>query len=448
MPKTQVSCPNCRQPVVADVNQLFDLNADPTAKQQLLSGQFNLIQCQGCGYQGNLATPLVYHDPEKELLLTFVPPEIGLSRDDQEKMIGGLINRVVNALDQEKRKGYLFSPQATLTMQGMLERILEEDGITREMIEAQQQKLNLIQRLASASDEKVREEIIKQEESLVDAEFFALFNRLTEASMASGDQNAARSLSELQQILLTNTAYGRELQAQSQEIETAIADLRALGSDLTREKMLELVLDASSDTRVRALVSLARPVMDYSFFQMLTEQIDSSSPEDQTRLSELRTQLLESTQEIDKQIEAHILEIRQLIDMILQAEDTNAAMSQSMPYVDEYFIQELNRLLEEARNQGDLEKSSKLGKMAEVIEKANAAPPELELIEEFLEAPDDQAREQFLETNDDKITPEFMEMMANISVQVQAGDDKDLSEQVAAANRAALRYSMKRSMQS
>jgi len=404
MPKTQVSCPNCRQPVVADVNQLFDLNADPTAKQQLLSGQFNLIQCQGCGYQGNLATPLVYHDPEKELLLTFVPPEIGLSRDDQEKMIGGLINRVVNALDQEKRKGYLFSPQATLTMQGMLERILEEDGITREMIEAQQQKLNLIQRLASASDEKVREEIIKQEESLVDAEFFALFNRLTEASMASGDQNAARSLSELQQILLTNTDYGRELQAQSQEID--------------------------------------------SFFQMLTEQIDSSSPEDQTRLSELRTQLLESTQEIDKQIEAHILEIRQLIDMILQAEDTNAAMSQSMPYVDEYFIQELNRLLEEARNQGDLEKSSKLGKMAEVIEKANAAPPELELIEEFLEAPDDQAREQFLETNDDKITPEFMEMMANISVQVQAGDDKDLSEQVAAANRAALRYSMKRSMQS
>jgi len=294
----------------------------------------------------------------------------------------------------------------------------------------------------------VREDIIKQEESLVDAEFFALFNRLTEASMASGDQNAARSLSELQQTLLTNTAYGRELQAQSQEIETAIADLRALGSDLTREKMLELVIDASSITRVRALVSLARPVMDYSFFQMLTEQIDSSSSEDQTRLSELRTQLLELTQEIDNQIEAHILEIRQLIDMILQAEDTNAAMSQSMPYVDEYFIQELNRILEEARNQGDLEKSSKLGKMAEVIEQANAAPPELELIEEFLEAPDDQAREQFLKINDDKITPEFMEMMANIATQVQAGDDKDLAERVAAANRAALRYSMKRSMQS
>ncbi len=84
MTKTQVSCPNCRQPVVADVDQLFDVNVDPSAKQRLLSGSFNLIQCKTCGYQGNLSTILVYHDPEKELLLTFVPPEIGLPRNEQE----------------------------------------------------------------------------------------------------------------------------------------------------------------------------------------------------------------------------------------------------------------------------------------------------------------------------------------------------------------------------
>jgi len=143
MPKTQVSCPNCRQPVMADVEKLFDLHLDPSAKQRLLSGAFNIIQCQLCGYQGALATPIVYHDPEKELLLTFVPPELNLPRDEQERAIGGLINRVVDNLAQEKRKGYLFNPQATLTMQGLLERILEADGITREMLEAQQQRLRV-----------------------------------------------------------------------------------------------------------------------------------------------------------------------------------------------------------------------------------------------------------------------------------------------------------------
>ncbi len=116
MTKTQVSCPNCRQPVVADVDQLFDVNADPSAKQRLLSGSFNLIQCKMCGYQGNLSTILVYHDPEKELLLTFVPPEIGLPRNEQERVIGGLINQVISKLPQEKRKGYLLNPQTTLTI--------------------------------------------------------------------------------------------------------------------------------------------------------------------------------------------------------------------------------------------------------------------------------------------------------------------------------------------
>ena len=75
MPKTRINCPNCRQPVTADIDQLFDVNIDPAAKQRLLSGAFNIIQCPHCGFQGQAATPIVYHDPEKELLLTYVPPE-------------------------------------------------------------------------------------------------------------------------------------------------------------------------------------------------------------------------------------------------------------------------------------------------------------------------------------------------------------------------------------
>ena len=101
MPRTQVNCPNCRQPVVAEIDQLFDLNTDPTAKQRLLSGAVNIVNCQVCGYQGGLATPIVYHDPEKELLLTFVPPELNMARDDQERAIGALINQVMNEREDD-----------------------------------------------------------------------------------------------------------------------------------------------------------------------------------------------------------------------------------------------------------------------------------------------------------------------------------------------------------
>jgi hypothetical protein len=121
MPKTRVNCPNCRQPLVADVNQLFDAGVDPQAKQLLLTGTYNVIQCPNCNYQGNLATPLVYHDPEKELLLTYFPPELGLPVNEQERIIGPLITQVMNSLPQEKRS-LPAATQTMLTMQTLIER--------------------------------------------------------------------------------------------------------------------------------------------------------------------------------------------------------------------------------------------------------------------------------------------------------------------------------------
>ena len=445
MPKTQVSCPNCRQPVVAEINQLFDVNADPSAKSRLLSGSYNLVQCQYCGYQGNLASPIVYHDPEKELLLTFVPAELGLPRNDQERLIGSMINQVINKLPQEKRKGYLLNPQSTLTMQGLVERVLEADGITREMIQAQQQRMNLLQRLASVSDESVRAEIVRQEEALVDAEFFNLLNRLIEVSMMGGDRESAQQLTELQQSLLPLTSYGRELQAQSQEVEAAIKDLQAAGKELTREKLLELILNAPNETRLSALVSLARPGMDYQFFQLLSERIDRARPDARKRLVDLRTSLLEMTQEIDRQLEEHRQQMRQLIEQILKSSDISAAMSQALSVVDEIFIQELQQMVDEARKQGDLERSSKLQQMVGVLQQASS-PPELGLVEEYLDAPDEKARQVFLEANDEAITPEFMDLLTNISNQVQASEDKEFSVHVAAASRQALRYNMQRNL--
>jgi hypothetical protein len=441
MPKTRINCPNCRQPVVADIQQLFDLGTDPTAKQTLLSGSFNLVQCPHCGYQGSVAAPIVYHDPDKELLLTFVPPEIGLPRDEQERVVGSLINQVVNNLPQEKRKGYLFRPQAVFTMQGMVERVLEADGITKEMIQAQQQKLNLLQRLVNASQD-VRAEIAEQEDKLIDSEFFSLLNRLIETSMISGDQESSQRLTELQKSLLPITTFGRQLQEQSKEVEAAVASLREAGQSLTREKLLKIIMEAPNETRLRALVSLARPGMDYSFFQLLSERIDRARGDGRSRLVDLREKLLNLTRDVDQQIEARASQAHQLLDSILQAEDIGEAMLQSLPAVDEFFLQELNASLEKADKDGNKELLSRLQKIVDVLQQVSEAPPEVALIEELLDAPDDQARRQLMEANRDKITPEFLDALTNIVSQVQSGEDKELAERMKSLHRMALRFSM------
>ncbi len=447
MPKTRISCPNCRQPVLADIEQLFDVGADPEAKQRLLSGAVNFIQCPNCGFQGSVPTPIVYHDPEKELLLTFVPPEIGLPRNEQERLIGSLINQVISRLPQEKRKGYLLNPQPTLTLQGLVERILEGEGITREMIQAQQQKLNLIQRLMNASPDVVAE-IAKNEDKLIDNEFFGLLRRLIEASLMGGDRESAEQLAKLQETLMPVTTFGKELLAQSQEVEAAMQSLRAAGRGLTREKLLDLVIEAPNDNRVRALVSLARPAMDYEFFQLLSERIEQAQGEQRFQLSGLREQLLSLTQEIDRQVEARARQARDVLNKILSAENVQQATVQNLGAIDEFFVQELNQAQDAARKKGDLDRLGKINQVIEVIQQAGeaSAPPEVGLIEELLEAESDEARWKLLEEHAEQITPEFLSTLSTIAGQVDGGEDRELADRLKALNRQALRFSMQQNL--
>lgn len=444
MPKTQINCPNCRQPIVADIQQLFDVGEDPSAKQQLLSGAFNLAHCPHCGFQGNLATPIVYHDAEKELLLSFVPTEVGLPQNEQERLIGSLINRVVDRLPQEKRKGYLLQPKANLTMKSLVETILEADGITKEMIDSQQKRLDLMQRMATANADEVRLELLKQEEDLVDADFLNLMSRLLETARLSGDQESAQSLEDLQTFLIENTDIGQEIQEQTEEVQAAVDSLRGVGAELTRDDLLDIVIDAPNDRRIEILVSLARPGMDYEFFRLLTDRIDRARGKGRKRLIEIRVLLLELTRKYDEEMEARVLQIRELLDSLLQEENVSEAATSILPVVDEMFLRVLNEEIETARKQGDIERSTQLQKILKVIEEANKPPPEVVLIEELLNAPDDKTLHQLLEQHKAEITPEFMGVLSNLSLQMeQSEQNSEMVERLKSLNSQVRRFSMK-----
>jgi hypothetical protein len=433
MPRTQINCPQCRQPIVADIIQLFDVGEAPQAKQIFLSGSFNIAQCPHCGFQGMLSTPLVYHDPEKELLLTFFPPEMMKTRDEQERIIGPLINRVVNNLPNEKRKGYLLNPRTTLSLQGMLDTVLEADGITKEMIKAQQDRLNLIQRLMSASED-VRIALIQQEDQMIDRDFFALFSRLMESAIMSQDETAAQQLNKLQELFLEHSTTGRKLQAESEEIQAAMQSLQNLGEGLTQEKLLELVIEAPTDTRVRALVGMVRPAMDYTFFQLLSQQIDKARSQDKVRLTALREKLLEYTQEIDRELEARAQAAQKNLEALLnlKTEDVEPAIQQNIQAIDEIFVQITESALQAARKAGDLGRSSKIQKVLAAIEDARKIPPEFEFIDELLEIADDEtALKKLLESRPGDVTQELVQTLTRLVSQTQADLDRVNGEEKA-----------------
>jgi len=428
---------------VAEVEQLFDVGADPEAKQKFLSGNFNMANCPNCGYQGPLSTPVVYHDPEKELLMTYFPPELGLPINEQERLIGPLITQVVNHLAAEKRKAYLFRPQTMLTLQSMIERVLEGEGITREMMEASQQRLALLQRLLSASSADVRKEIIQQESSLVDERFFEIMGQLIEASMAQGDQNSARALAAMQQEILPLTEVGRQLQAQSADVQAAVETLQKASQEgLTREKLLDLFVEAPNETRLTTMVSMARSGLDYEFFRILSERIDSAKDEEKDSLNKLRERLLQLTEEIDQRVKEQVADSLASLNEILAADDITEAAVAALPEMDDFFAEALRSELQKARDENDLDRQNKLQQVIQVIQQASTPPPGIGLAEELMGAENEEERQKFLEEHADEITPDFLQMLMTLMGQLEQQGQPELSQRMQEAYRSALRFSM------
>ncbi|MBV6464916.1 MAG: hypothetical protein PGMFKBFP_00181 [Anaerolineales bacterium] len=450
MPQTQqVSCPRCRQPVPVNVEQLFDATSDPGAKQRLLGGVSNFVRCPYCGYEGRLPTPIVYHDNEKELLLTFFPPELGLPLNEQERVVGPLIKQVTDRLPAEKRKAYLLSPKPNLTYESMIELILGKDGITPEMIKAQQERVHLVDRLLQASSAEVRSEIIKQNETLFDDQFFALFSRLAQ-SAASAQPQLAEALSAVQEQLLKETEFGRGLAESVGEMEAAAKSLQEAGKGLTREKLLDLVIASPNDARVRAYVSLARGGMDYAFFQTLTERIEKASGEEKTKLEAVREKLMDYTNEMDRQLEARYKQAQQFIESLLQQDDIAAATQANLQNFSQDAVDIVQQMLRQASEKNDYAMMGKLQKMIEVLQQASASP-EVGFIEQLLEAPDAAAAEKMLADNADMVNDQFLEALNGLVAQVeQQGasnpEAQALGEKLSQVYKVALKFSMKKKL--
>lgn len=446
MVKIQTSCPRCRQPVLAEVEQLLDMKVDPKAKQKLLAGTYNRAVCQNCGYDGPIPMPLVYHDPEKELLLTYFPPELGIPLNEQERLLGPYIKQVTERLQPEERKAYLFRPQSMLTMQTMIDRVLEADGITREMIEKSQKRLNLIQRLLNAAPSS-RPEIVRQEEEIMDQEFFQMLGQLIEASLAGGDRATAQTLVNLQKEILPLTQVGQQILSDSSAIQTALQDLQEAGKrGLTREALLDLMLKQTNPAAVEALARVTVTGLDYEFFTILSERIEKASEAEQSRLVQLRDKLLAMTQEVNRQIQEQMQSARKLVDNILNAPNLEKALEENLGSLDEFFAEALREALEQARQKGDIERSARIQKIVSILQEAAKPPAEYELIENLLSLQDEVSRRELLEKNEEKITPEFLQILSGLVSQMEEQGQEEFAHQLERVYKQVLRFSMEMNM--
>ncbi len=381
----EIACPNCGTKHVAQVQSIVDVAVDPGLKEALLRGSLNTVACPSCGALGVVSTPLLYHDPSNELLLLYIPPGLSLPLPERERLTGNLVNALMSTLPAEARKGYFLNPRTVLSMQSMIEEILQADGITKEMIEEQRARGKLLQDLLTEMDnEEQLTALIQQHKDRIDYSFFLMLSGAAESSAASGQQQVADKLLKLRDILLTHVS---------------ITLPEPLPMDTPPAEVVDKLISAKDGQARWAMVVYNRPLLDYAFFQELTRRIDQAAPEEAQSLRQLRTELLEMTEQLDKQAQAVQEAKFKLLQDALGSSDPAQTLRERRDEVDLVFMTILGAALRQAQESGEKDRVEQLLELNEIVLSIlqEGLPPQLRLVNELLAMNDAQKRSQLLQ---------------------------------------------------
>jgi hypothetical protein len=314
----------------------------------------------------------------------------------------------------------------------MMEAILEADGITPEMIQAQRQKVDLLERLLTTTDEETRQTLAQENDEQIDYEFFQLLTLNIELAQAGGQSTEAEQLLALRQQLLAWTTEGRGIAERQEAIES-------LGEEISREELLDKVLEAAlagEDNKVEVMVAVARPVIDYIFYQQLTERVEAAQQAGDAGRAEtlkaLRETILDVTAQIDAEVQESTEQAAEYLQQLLESDDPEAAIRANPSRIDEFFFSVLSSNLAAAEGLGQTDRAEKLQLISDTIIKMiqESQPPEVQLVNRLLSAEYPQGTQAMLEEHRDQIDAGLVEMMRLMSQDLATRGRESLSQRL------------------
>ncbi len=392
--------------------QVIDVGREPALKAALLSGRLT-----------NLAAPFIYHDPAKQLALVLMPMELNLNDLEQQRVIGQLTQVVMRGLPEDAPRAYLLQPKVFFSLQSLIEAILEADGVTPEMLRAQQERVDLLRDLVRLlGDEASLRERARENDAKIDATFFEILSASLEANLASGREQAAQQLSRLNKILLEETTYGRTLAKRAAAIE-------AFRKSPSRETLLDqLVAVEDAETR-QLLITWGRQLLDYAFFQLLTSRIEAADEAGKQQLIALRKEIQETRDKIDAASRAFIESKAKLIEEIASSSSPIESARKHIDELDDAFFSVLQLNIQDAERAGDKEALAVLERVEQVVMQAIAErqPPEVQMVNMLLAAKYPEETEKLLGEWKDTLDDRFISVLAQFADQLAQQDRTDLS---------------------
>jgi hypothetical protein len=358
--------------------------------------------------------------------------ELGMQQAEQERVIGSMVQALMNSIPPEQRKGYMLQPRTALTMQGLYEMIMEADGVTPEMLEAQRAKVRLAETFLQTDMDELPA-FIQEHDDQIDMEMLQIITSAAQSALQSGRQDiAAQALAVRDQMMTLSTA-GKAAQADAEQQEAAVQEvteaIQALGEDATLEQFVDLVVSmADSDHKLQAVVGLQYPIFDYGFFQELSQRIETASDDEKSKLIALRDRLQELSQMIRQQQEAMAQSAMQTLQDILAAEDVEEGVRRNIDRIDDTFLMVLSANAQAAEERKDLLASARLKKVMEVVSAMlqQSAPPELQFVSDLLEQDSLEQGQALIDAQAAQYGPNLLILMDALVEEFQSRGDESV----------------------
>lgn len=402
-----VTCPSCGTRFQTPVEQILDVRVDPNVTSRILSGVVNVAQCPSCGTGGALNLPFIYHDPDKEIALLYLPVEAGPNEVERQRSAGRLTRQLMDAMPPEEKKGYLLQPETFIALDTLVKRVLELEGVSEEEMARSQEQRELVAKLLQAPQEEWPG-MVEANTGLIDEGLFAFLEYVAQLSQANPaqEEGEANPVIALHEYLVQQTETGRELAARADVV-------RGFATDPSAETLLDALVKAEDDETITLLVQSGIQLMDYGFFQQLVSRIDAASGEEAEALQALRRRILELRDGIVEAGEANVRERAVLLGRLASTEDPVRMANSHMSELDDLFFTVLGAQMQEAQRQGDQTAIADLQRVAEAVNRVmeSTMPPEIALTRRLMAAPTEEALAEQLQTVRELLTPAYFQFL-------------------------------------
>jgi hypothetical protein len=335
----------------------------------------------------------------------------------------------------EQRRGYMLQPMTILTMQSFLEKVLETEGITKEMIERQQKQAELLNTLATA-DPDVVDYLIKERGKEIDATFFAMLKSYIDTAAEMNDNEMLLPLINLQAKLMTETEAGREVEKQQIALHALNRDAKAAGG-LTPAILVEHVIkNKDNPALIEAIAQVGLGGMNYEFFAGLSAEIERLEEAGDTaaaaNLTDIRTDLLELQEQVQNQTQQMLGSAKQTLESMLAAEDMQQELQAHMDVVDDAFMYVLAAEMSQAEEAGDDERLGRINMLRDLIVEQieGQTPPELRLLNKLVRAESEAEMVQLIAASPDLISADLVKVVDALQDQIRPSGQAEMIDRL------------------